>query len=114
MGFRLFLAVCAVACVVYTVQTTLLFDWFRRFCDARVARPEAWRVTKWLVAGLRCPYCLAHWVAVGVLLLVADSWREALVLWLPTIWLASHALELHRLVHQVIPFAQAWMQRPKG
>jgi hypothetical protein len=63
MTMTLFLATCAVAAIVYAVQTTVFFNGFRVAC-----------------------------------------------LWLPVVWLSSHALEVHRILHQVIPFTQAWMQ----
>jgi hypothetical protein len=94
------LATATTACATYTFSTSGLF-----------AKARVWLV-KHLPGILKmlitCQYCLSHWVGMAVLLLLAP--KDALWLWLPVVWAASHSLTLFTILLNVVPFWQSSVQ----
>ena len=103
----LVLASLTTACATHTFTMSQICEaprkWLARQLKQRMP-PLAQLVT--------CQYCLSHWVALVVLVLTAETWREALWLWLPTVWIASHLLTVFQILLNVIPYWQASVYRP--
>lgn len=109
MTLTLLLASWTIACLTYTVQMAVIFEGFRLWVNRVLGARGA--VAKWILRGLQCPYCFAHWVGFVVVPLMAATWREAGLLLFPAIWLAVHWLNLYNLLLQVLPIIQAALQR---
>lgn len=99
MLIDLILIALATAGIVHTVQTSRLFEGFRRWVN-RYGGSERPALVRWIVAGLQCAYCFAHWppllAAVG--LLVAPDSTRIVALAFAAIWLANHSLVIFALL----------------
>ena len=107
MLIDLLLLAATIACIVHTVHNAVIFDWFRRWMDRLHQSSSASRFRRWTIEGFRCSFCLSHWIGFALAPLMAESWREALMIVLPAVWLANHLMPLHGVVMNVIGLTAA-------
>lgn len=87
LAWYLAIAALTTACVTNTLLNSLFFASARQWAEQRLKDKGPRRAM--VLAGLKCPYCVSHYIAAAVLLLLV-TWREAALLFFPVVWVANH------------------------
>lgn len=119
MILRLFLASLAIACATNTISAGSIFSFLRdglrenairREMDKEKRNKKTSKLIKLLAELFNCRYCLSHWIGFILLPLFVLDWKEYVILYFPSIWIANHSITFYTITGQVIPYWQARLQ----
>ena len=90
----------AIGAVSLTITKANIFEWLRAWLDRRARNPRGWfrRPFGWLNELFDCPYCMAHWIVLVVMvvykpLLIATGreWPDLVVTYFALVAVSSLA-----------------------